>query len=507
MNIARLALPLALSILLLFSACRPGPASRSGAEATQFPSASQLPAPLIIDGRFEDWQTVGSAYRDPAGDGLRLDFTGLRMASDRQFLYFQIDLESPISLQNDSGLVLYIDVDNDADSGEGPGSLGAELRFDLGEGQGTFTWEDETMPLSHADLMLIPAPAITSQQFEIALARDTVLNGISVFPGDTVRVILQDESEPAGDRLPDDPQSAAFTIDSDPLPVPEAIEISRDPASTSVRIVSWNVLNEGLFDSRRSQAFQTILALLNPDIIAFQEIDNRAASGVANRMVEWLGGEWFAMKQRDLVTVSRFRFVEDWTATFRPLDFRLFPTMLDIDGQRLLIFNAHLSCCDNDVERQEQADSFIAFLRDAQTPTGQVDIQAMMAILLLGDLNLVGDASQLNTLVNGEIVNAAVFGADHFPDWGDGALVDLLPRHSHGNMTYTWRNDGSRFAPGRLDYVLCACRELQIERAFVLNTLALPAEQADQLGLNGQETAIASDHLPIVVDLRLTSSE
>ena len=125
--------------------------------------------------------------------------------------------------------------------------------------------------------------------------------------------------------------------------------------------------------------------------------------------------------------------------------------------------------------------------------------------MLLGDLNLVGDSQQLRTLVSGETVNVSEFGDGGPPDWDDSNLEDLLSVQTDKRTAYTWRNDGSSFSPGRLDFMIYTGSVMNVEKAYTLQTNVMPPERLAANGLLKGDTGLASDHLPKVADFTLAT--
>jgi len=70
-------------------------------------------------------------------------------------------------------------------------------------------------------------------------------------------------------------------------------------------------------------------------------------------------------------------------------------------------------------------------------------------------------------------------------------------------MGYTWRNDGSSYNPGKLDYIIYTDSNLSISKHFVLNTLAIPNSTLVEWELESDDTNEASDHLPRVADFAM----
>ena len=162
----------------------------------------------------------------------------------------------------------------------------------------------------------------------------------------------------------------------------------------------------------------------------------------------------------------------------------------------MLFINSHLSCCGNDAARQEQVDEMMSWI-----VSNEGGLNENTPIVYAGDLNLVGYAQQLKTLLNGDIVQTQTFGQGGLPDWDGTPWSDALPRQTHQPFTYTWRDDGDgNFPPGRLDFVLYSDAVIVKEHAFVLETESTPTDVLAPLGLMQDDTQSASDHLPVVMD-------
>jgi hypothetical protein len=169
-----------------------------------------------------------------------------------------------------------------------------------------------------------------------------------------------------------------------------------------------------------------------------------------------------------------------------------------------MVINSHLKCCGgqtNDDKRQLEVDATIAFILDAKTPGGVIDLPNETPFIILGDLNLVGDRQQLITLLTGEIINTPIFGIGGPPDWDNTDLKDLLSQQSDKRTAYTWRDDGNSFPPGRLDYQIYSNSVINVEKDFVIQTEVMSASRLNQYGLQMLDTRTASDHFPKVADI------
>ena len=148
----------------------------------------------------------------------------------------------------------------------------------------------------------------------------------------------------------------------------------------------------------------------------------------------------------------------------------------------------------------------MAWIRDETAPGGAV--AQGTPIVYAGDLNLVGYAQQLETLLSGDIVQTDVYGVGALPDWDGTAWTDALPRQTHDLFTYTWRDDGDGHYPPAAS-ISCStpmrcCPSSTAE--FVLRSEALPADVLAATGMLADDTGIASDHFPVVCDLMATAA-
>jgi endonuclease/exonuclease/phosphatase family metal-dependent hydrolase len=269
--------------------------------------------------------------------------------------------------------------------------------------------------------------------------------------------------------------------------------------------VTWNTLWDGITDPAREESFRRILAALDPDILALQEVTNH--EGVIERIPEFLPldeGEWHVLGYGNQLTFSRTPFVTDWPLSWDPLHDRFTLSPIELpDGRWLVVFNAHLSCCDAEQDRQVQADSFIAYLRDVTDPANENALPPDTPMVLTGDLNLVQGSQPLTTLLTGDILTEQWYGEDHAPDWDGTPLADQVSRLTERRMAYTWRSDGGAYWPGRLDFVIHTDSVLAIDHAYVLHTGEVSETTLEAHGLRAKDSDVASDHLPHVVDFRL----
>ena len=458
---------------------------------------------IVLDGAFEDWITIEGLEDSVTEVSPAVDLVEMKVASDADHLYVYVRLASDLDLTDvlyPHNLFLQIDVDMDASTGypvrEG---FGSELGIDF-NGLFAYTNFGPADQVNFSEIGFIPSPTVTSKEFEFALRRDVVLEGgNALFPQDSIRLLFRDAQ--FDDDLPD--VGEAFVYDFN-----DANEVVLDPIAIAkghpshLRVCAYNVLGNGLIHPVRQSHFERIVPALNADVYLFSECGNTTAAQVKSLLDSWLPFEseagWQAAKDGDLITASRWDHLQSWTDI--PKQHPLLVNVPDSLGGPMLFINSHLSCCGNDAARQDQVDEMMAWIVGNE---GNLNVNT--PVVYAGDLNLVGYAQQLKTLLNGDIVQTQTFGQGGLPDWDETPWSDALPRQTHQPFTYTWRDDGDgNFPPGRLDFVLYSDAVIVKEHAFVLETESTPEDVLEPLGLMQDDTHSASDHLPVVMDFTVS---
>ena len=265
--------------------------------------------------------------------------------------------------------------------------------------------------------------------------------------------------------------------------------------------MSWNVLNDSPWNSQHTARFGRILQATNPDILNFQEIYSHSQNQVRNFVDDWLdpasGGSWHAAGNNDCKTISRLPILHS-----EAIDGNLAVLIDTIDelGRTLLVINAHFPCCSNDDGRQEEVDSILALIgrvRNGQHPS----IPADTALEITGDLNLVGFAQQLTSLLTGDIIDESEYGADVQPDVDGSNLLDVAAIQTESRYTYTWRNDNSSFWPGHLDFTIISDAVLDVGNNYVVETRTMSPQRLQEHGLLATDST-CSDHLAVICDIR-----
>lgn len=469
---------------------------------------------IFIDGNFSDWRARDPRHVDPDGDAPEnaLDLGRLWMSQDRRFLYMRFELDRAVNLQEDNDLTLHLDTDADDATGLAVHGLGADLSWTFGARAGTVRTPDGDLEIGHADLGLYSAPTVTSSTFEIAIERDSRMAGGPLFRGDTLDLLLETGEE--ADRLPDSEGGLRFVLrDEHAMPPVETIPLTRSGEET-IRALSYNVERDGLFEPARSGPYRRLLSAIGADLIGLQEVYAHDAETTLSRVLELTNpadsASWHAAKAgRDLVAVTRFPIAETHTIPgyeeYESAGF-LLDTRARLGAPTLFILT-HPPCCNGgtppaNARRQDVVDGIVAFIRDARTEGGDIDLPDDAPIVVAGDMNFVGDDRQPHTLRTGQIAQIQQFGAPIAPDWDETDLLDLAPPLTGLPMNFTWYSAESSFPPGRLDYIFITDSVLEVERDFVLFTPAMRDAELARYDLRAEDALTASDHLPVVADLR-----
>ncbi|MEM7372693.1 MAG: endonuclease/exonuclease/phosphatase family protein [Bacteroidota bacterium] len=455
---------------------------------------------ILIDGTFDDW-TSAPVFIDTQGDAgsSQIDFANLWVHDDLDFLYLNIEVGEEINMQEGNDISLYIDTDHDASTGLSFHGLGAELTYTFGDREGMIYLGNSNQTIYHSDIDLVSSPTVSSDQFEVVISKSGSFLGQALFAGDSIHIAFGDGT--TGDLLPNSPMGIPYKFThASPFTLP-AYSIAKQQAE-DVRVLSYNVLNDGLFDPGRSAAMARVLAALDPDLIGFQEIYNSSSLQVANEIESILpsasGEQWYHQQQgSDIIAISRYpilaQYAIDNNGAF----------LIDMDaviGSKLLFIVAHTPCCGNNDGRQNEIDAMMAFVRDSKAGIGPLQLDAKTPIVIVGDMNLVGFQRQLRTLLTGDIVNEQIYGSDFHPDWDSTILEDAQPLTSGLPMNFTWFNESSSFSPGRLDFIVYSGSVMSMSNQFVLFSRHLPQDSLTHYQLLQEDVITASDHLPVVAD-------
>jgi len=476
---------------------------------------------IFVDGSYSDWQSISPAYIDSTNDQItgEIDFNQFWISNDNHYLFLRIDIDSEISLQNDNQITLYIDSDNEISTGMLESGIGAELKFIFGMRDGIINLDGSNISIIHKEIGLVTSPTVTSNQFEIALKLDAEINGIELFSSNTIKLTIKDEGE-GKDQIPNETGGISYQIKDEEIPGISNYSLAKANPN-SIRFLSYNVLFDNLFDPNLEDEYSRILKSVNPDIIAFQEIYSHSAEETArllNNIIPLINDNgWYyssfesvvspTQYYGDLVTLSKYPIKGTYAIEgYGQNTSANLATLIELSPEvnnDLLIINIHAPCCSKDVQRQEEIDKVMAFVRDAMATGGDLTLQKNTPILIVGDMNFVGDKNQLNTIITGDISDNILWGDDFQPDWDSTNLIDLKPFTTDLPMVFSWYDENSDFSPGRLDYIFYTGSVLENENSFAFFTPVLHPDTLSKFDLEIDDIVKASDHLPVVADFTI----
>ena len=461
---------------------------------------------ILVDGIFDEWDAYPITYADIIGDDgfSGVDFGQLKIYNDEEFLFFSLEVGTAINIQDLNNISIYLETDDNASTGFSINGIGADLIYSFGNREGTFIAGSNSYFISHSDIGLINAPTVTSSRFEIAIKRDATIFGNSVFQSDKIKVVFRDDFS-SGDLIPNINNEVEYSFLNEDLELLPSYSIPKSPTA-DLRILSYNVLSDGIFDSSRQPAFERILQATQPDIIGFQEIYDKTSVQVADQVGIMTQTQWYHAKQGpDCHAISRYPIIESAFIPGYNQGAGNGAFLIDLPGvaEHLLLIVAHPPCCSNDVGRQIEVDLIMKFLREAKSGNGPFPLESESRIVIVGDMNFVGDSRQLETFLTGNIADESSYGADFNPDWDGNDLLDSHPYATGVPFSYTWYSPNSSFSPGRLDYIIYSGSNLTLQNSYSLFTPALPQDSLNLYNLNANDVITASDHLPVVADFKI----
>lgn len=473
---------------------------------------------MKIDGDIREWDAQSAAVAD--GSGVMLRFRVPKGPNGE-----------PWTLQDGPKTVaLYLDIDGSTATGRTSrlkplNQLGVdcEIRFSPFEngkpiaGVRTFrVGTDGTLSgTSNGSTGMVVSPTYASEWYEARLDRkDLVKFSGGAFTGRLAGmfVMLDEAGEIDGYADPFAVELPAQAVGPGPV-----VDVPGKPAG-AVRVVSFNV--EKSNPTKEPGAFSRMLTLLNADVVIFQEWDE----GGASQTEEWFRshavgidadsgvpgapsrpsgmGLWKVHKTAGtgVGVASRWpmsALPPDSLEVSNPMDkenhprrVRVASVVVNTDAGPLAVTSLHLKCCGGatggeELLRRDEARA----INKALIHMYSAEASGAVARIVAGDFNLVGTRMPLDLLRAGVDVD----GTD---------LVPAEPFALGTGVKYTWRDDKTAFLPGRLDYLLYSDATAEVVQCFVMDTANLSFESLARSGLDATDSR-ASDHMPVVVDLKI----
>ncbi|MCA9273995.1 MAG: endonuclease/exonuclease/phosphatase family protein [Phycisphaerales bacterium] len=449
------------------------------------------PLTMVLDSSIDDW---------PADQVV---------AADEYFLYLRFSPGEAISLQsNNESVVVALDIDGNVTTGLPSGELGVDLeitfsppRDDGTPGNGTvvsaISPDGERITLAPALLDISVAPSCASEWFEMRIARRTTIENLFPIEGLFSSGRLAGRLAmftPSGKRVAEAPLFETTLPPASDHAKRVRANIPAKPLGT-VRIVSHNVLNGSPL--QKPEPFARLLRALDPDIVVVQEWYDTPA----DEMAAWfndnlaINGRWRAVTTdaRGVAVISRLDIAPIGPpavlvqARGEERTVRVTPALVETPIGPIAVASVHLKCCGGlgtpeDEQRIIEAGAIASMINDQTKDIGP------HVRVVMGDFNLVGSKEPLYTLARGFDV--------------DGSNATIAEPFVMGdNAMYTWTEPTSRFLPSRLDYAIYSDSSAVVARTFVFDPARLSLDSLETLNIE-EIDAMASDHRPIVLDLR-----
>lgn len=488
---------------------------------------------MVLDGVFGEWEGVPAVVTDPAdAPAPYADVRAVQVRHDAAGMYLAVAFEREVSLQGLPGtLVLMLDWTGPAEGWDAQGMRGVDATLEFspafpngggwrgGIGMRMMDSAGGSAELVTANVAgVITAPTHVSDRFEMRIARG---GGIPAELPMTARLVALDRDG----RVVDETETFAILPDAlRARPAPPgsgpADPLARAPG-TNLRVVSWNVGREDLF--QQPEAFGIILRALAPDLLLFDEVaGGHSAAEVEALLNRVVPGDrpWRAVygvsggSQRGLIATrgaaprvpppfDRILPYPDSLLASIPADAPAqvrtgaqrrmeegVPTLgatVELGGRRMLVVTMDLESGGvpggpQDRLRRMEAFAIRAAAEDAMRGAGPVD-----GWLVVGDLNLVGVRDPLRILAGTGMAG--------------GEMAVAFPLRLDGASAATWENLPEPFTPGRLDYVLYTDASLDVAGGFVFRAADLSPRWRERYGLR-EDASTVTDHLPVVTDLR-----
>lgn len=452
--------------------------------------------PKAVDGSFDDW-TLADFSIDDAGDSQGLDILKVSIDNDAERIYFLIETNQEFDMQDDEDITIFIDADNNPNTGFPRSGIGAEFTYYYSGKRGFINQADGTsIQVNHAVLGAMSSPTVSSTKFELVLDRSVESNGFSVTMGSTISILIENDS--AGDLVPNTSGGIQYTLNNNPT-FQSTYNLDKDISHT--RFMSYNVLQDGLLESGRKDEYEKIIKALNPDVIAFQEVYNTSTSDIEDFLTNIIpGSSWeVARSNPDIILATQYQ-IEAWD----DIDGNAVFLIYDDNNQPIIVYNVHLPCCANDDQRQMEIDNLLSVLRDKEgSPLTGFLYPEDAPTIITGDFNLVGLKQNYDSFIEGDIFDNNTYGQDFTPDWDGSVLEDANPYITGYPGNYTWNNPNGSYHPGKLDFMFYTGSVMQQQNGFVLDTEYLSSVDLANYNLSSNSTTIASDHLPVVIDFTL----
>jgi endonuclease/exonuclease/phosphatase family metal-dependent hydrolase len=483
--------------------------------------------PLRLDGDRNEWANRPAAATDLRGDSkppaegarIMLDLGEVKLAESSDALWILAEIAThPVNPQNlpePSSLEIAIDADGSPATGAPRGSLeGSDLVLrwsPRGEGvsragRGTMLeiLEDSAVVLPSRSRSPRPqqlgigvAPSSASRWIELRLPRSYARPDGDATPGirfgREARVVVR--AVGTGGETLDETPIASIAFEAPAAEPSRNSKVLAEDTPANLRVMSWNAERGALF--KNAEPFAEVFRAIGPDVVLLQELEGVEKAGELEAWFDerlptpggWravIGGGSLAVAvvSPKVVPVAELGEVKRALPNgSRPV--RVVGGVVPLGARRVLVASVHLKCCGSigsreDETREQEAFAIREAIRRAMEEAAKRR-EPIDGIVIGGDFNLVGSP---------HIVDLAAEGLDL-----DRSPLTAAPLYGlDGVANLTWRDGGSEFMPGQLDFLLFSDSRLDLSDGMVVDPSAILPRGSS---LDGP-----SDHLPIVIDLR-----
>lgn len=461
-----------------------------------------LKGQIFIDEDFSDW-SASYLKADAPGNNLsgNIDIQKLWLTDDDNYLYIRLDLDQEIKLQETNKLGIQLDIDNNVNTGFKTNGIGAEISIYFGDRDIFLNVGNTNQIITHEKIGLVALPSVSSAKFELRLKKQNTINGVNVNMANTIAVVAVDRIA-NGDKIPSSNTGLKYQMSNAFSSGTKNYSFNK-LQSNHLRVMSYNIELDGLFDAVRGPIQQKLIKAANPDVVCLQEVYDHSVQEVIAVMNSTIplpnNKSWQGFKTNpDQITLTRYK-----AEAFESLNGNNISLLtVEASGSKpLVIFNNHLPCCEKDDERQNEIDAMLKRHRDMKANGGNTFGYAKnTATIILGDMNMVGLRQQQQSLLTGDIFNEASYGLDYKMDWDNTDMEDAKPFVPNTPNAYTWFSLGNGYVPGRLDYMLYTGSVMTLKNSFVLETSTIDASTLQANNLESEDSHIAADHLPLISD-------
>ncbi len=454
--------------------------------------------PVVLDGDISEWPKETVAFADEAYLYLRFSVEGdqraLQASDQTVTIHLDVDgfggtgasLLDPIDAAG-----MGVDLEIQFSPRQSDGKLASGAAAFVVDASGTRT------PIPVAGLDLLFTPTYASKWYEARISRH-VATGTDTTPleidGPWEGIItLSDGSGVI--RGWSDAFLATKPVASAQPPLADVM-LPAKPAG-AIRVLDWNVLRNS--PEKSPAGFVRIIEAVKPDVILIQEWEAKEPAQIARWFTEHVEsptGSWHALhgKAWGVAIVAPHPITPllpdgiDFPQNGRDHSTRIVAGVVPLAVGDIVVGSTHLKCCGTagsveDGTRIEEARVI------ARTLGKAIDRDPTWVRVIAGDLNLVGSRTPLDELGRGLDV--------------DGSDLEIAPVRVLGERaTYTWADWQTPFTPGRLDWVLYSGAGCDVLNAFSIDTRRLSDASLARIGLDRGDSA-SSDHLPVVVDVRI----